>query len=169
MGRISRGRALEDERLREVFLPMDRQQLAPSEISDELIPVYPYPTGTLRFDDARASIVTGAAGVTSVDSIFVPTGFYWWVLAVAMHHNDPVSRTMELFLRTAAPQNFGLPHHFADVAVPTAVMSSYTGPRLLLSEGMRLRAFVAALAAGQTVTIRVLFFEYRLAELSPWA
>lgn len=165
MGRISRGRGLEGERLREVFLPMDRQQLSPTEMADEVIPVYPYPTATLKFDDARIQNVAGAAGVTVVDTIPVPVGRYWYIIAIAAFHNDPVDREVELRIVTAAGTQLAMATHRTGTQSSSVQQAAASLP-LLISEGMLIRA-TAAVAAAQVLTLRVLFFEYRLAEPSP--
>lgn len=166
MSRISRGRAQEGERLRDAFLPMDRQQLDPSELSDELIPVYPYPFGCLKFDDARAVLTTGANGVAPLDlATVVPDGFYWYVIAFDFEHNDAATRNANHFIKSAAGDYFA-------VSGPTALAQNLrlASPRVpfLISEGMRLAAGLDALGAGSRLIVRALFFEYRMAELPPW-
>ncbi len=163
MARIVKAEIAQD--LTDLFPPLEPISLSPTSISDELLQTFDLLPGTHRFRSVQQIDVTGLVGAVSVNSPTVPDGFYDYVIAWQMSHNDPVARRARIDL-------FGPP------ATAVAVLNSQdatlanvfplSGNRpILLPPFFGLRAVVEAIAVGSTVRLLYMFVRNRILEGHP--
>lgn len=143
--------------LRTAFPPAEARGFQPSEVSEDVSLVHDVFQGTDFLDKALSVNVVGTAGSKNVDAPSVADGFYWYVIACGIFHDDPVAR--ESLVVINGPSTWPLVS--AGRALPTNIFLPV--PRaFILPTHENLRGNVPALAAGQKITIRALYFRISL-------
>jgi len=150
--------------LRDLFPPSEARGFQPSEISEDVSLVHQVHQGTDFLDVALTVNVSSAAGVAQVFSPVVDDGFYHYVIACGMNHDDPTSRRASVGIdgTTIWPlvdtEGVQVIPSFHFLSVPRA---------FILPTHQRLQARVNTIAAGQVVTLRALYFKIPLGSPAP--
>lgn len=147
-----------------VFIPQEPRRVMPSDIAEEIILVHTVQPPTASFPATNNANVVGAAAVIQVDSNQPAPSHYFWCHAISGEHNDPVARVIGISLRHVANNsNVSL----VEPASRTQGQQLATTRSILVPRGWVIRVNANALAAGQVLTLRMMFVEYLEAENHP--
>lgn len=164
MARFNRSDPVADQDLIDYLNVEQAKLITPMSSSGELQFVHPFTTLSL-LRRVQFETQVSAAGVANINSSTTPANRYRYILAADMFHNDATSResAISLFhpinLTQASIVQSGR-------ALPTSTSLAILRP-FLLPQNHVLRADVAAIAVGNTVTLRFYFVELKHAETPP--
>lgn len=145
-----------------LFPPAQADPPNPSVVSADISLVHQVLSGTERFDEAAIATFTSPAGVAFIDSVPVPAGKYHYVFACSAFHNDPVAREVGIFINLVNDFAIASSGRAVPINRPITVPRAFTMP-----PRSKLRANVDAIAAGQSVSLRVLSLELAIGEPVP--
>lgn len=159
-----------EAQLRKTFNIAGAEMAAPTELTDSVQLTYDVfggssATGTLL--SLKEEQVAAAAGVRVAASSAVPAGFYRWVHAIFVFHNEAVNHTVSIVLSLSNALGGG------GAVMSNATVSNTQGlgatvPRnIVIPSGYFLRGEIDALGAGNVLTLVYEFLELPVGTPSP--
>jgi len=151
--------------LQNIFPPGGAEPPQPGTVSDEIAFVHQVLTGTERLEQIQTVSVDGAAAAISVLSVAVPDTKYHYLLACALFHDDPLSRFLDLGIQHDGGNTISIASSgggtFPNFRPVQAARSFILPPRA------QVRGQANIMAAGQVLTLKLLFLELDLGEPTP--
>lgn len=136
----------------------------PSEVAEEIVLTHPAQPPTSNFREFQTLDLIGVANVPVLNGPTVAAGFYHWVLASALLHNEGnVQRIMEIGVRhadtgTFVSVNAVIESNGQSVAIPRAV---------IIPAGFSMRGEINTLGLGFRIDLRIHFLQLIEGEVFP--
>jgi len=157
--------------IREVFPASDVSVNNPADVSDDVQFAADYLPGTLRLDRMQHVNVLGALGSVIVDLPVVPDDRYWYVPMSQGFHNDPIGRSISVFIRNDNLGVVGMLINSVFVVSGGSIPQNVQfGPArsFIVPAGWRVRAAASGMGAGAQLTWSATFLELPVMEKCPY-
>lgn len=135
----------------------------PSEVAEEIVLTHPAQSPTSNFREFQTLDIIGVANVPVLNGPTVPAGFYHWVLASSLLHNQGnVTRIMEIGVRHADTGTFVSLNvvNNNDQSVPISRAT-------VLPAGYSMRGEINTLGLGFRIDLRIHFLQLIEGEVFP--
>jgi len=149
--------------LRTLFPPAEARGFQPNEVSEDISLVHQVHQGTDFLDRALSELVVGAAGVDVINSLPVDAGFYHYVVACHLEHNDTTDRNATIAM--AGTSEWGLAASGAGAISRNIFLP--VSHAFILPTFQNIRGDVVSLAATFVARLNILYFRIPLGLPAP--
>jgi len=112
--------------------------------------------GTKLFDGPNLMSMSGALATNYVSpATACPAGKLWWIPYCSLEHDSAAAQDLHIHVRDTTPMNIAVAR---DLAV-AATIHLYLSRTIVVSGGSTIRGTGSAIAAGERLYMRMLYFE----------